>query len=72
MSIDAPYVPTVKHSSVLKTKLKTAGDRSFSLAAPKNWNDLPTYVRNAPSLPRFKTELKTHYFRLAYNDALRK
>ncbi len=57
---------------VPKTKLKTAGDRSFSLAAPKIWNELPRSVKCAASLPLFKKDLKTHYFRSAYKDLLSK
>ena len=55
---------------VPKTKLKTAGDRSFALAAPTIWNSLPKTVKEAPSLPLFKKELKTYYFRSAYKDFL--
>ena len=57
---------------VPKTKLKTAGDRSYSLAAPKIWNDLPHTVKNAASLQQFKKDLKTFYFRRAYRDLLSK
>ena len=57
---------------VPKTKLKTAGDRSYSLAAPKIWNDLPHTVKNAASLQQLKKDLKTFYFRRAYRDLLSK
>ena len=33
-------------------------DKSFSVSAPKYWNSLPTYIKNAPSLSSFKTHLK--------------
>ena len=49
---------------VPKTKLKTAGDRSFNLAAPKIWNGLPKNGRNAASLPLFKKQLKTYFSNL--------
>ena len=55
---------------VPRTKLKTAGDRAFSLAAPKIWNDLPSHVKKAASLAVFKKELKTFFFRSAYKDLL--
>ena len=55
---------------VPKTKLKSAGDRSFASAAPKIWNILPKNVKEAASLPLFKKELKTHYFRSTYRDVL--
>ena len=38
------------------------GDRSFSAAAPKLWNELPISIRSAKSLDVFKTLLKTHLF----------
>ena len=31
--------------------------------APKLWNELPPEIRNASTLPLFKTMLKTHLFR---------
>ena len=46
--------------------LVTLGDRSFSLAAPKLWNNLPNSIRNAPSLQLFKKQLKTFLFRKAF------
>ena len=55
---------------VPKTKLKSAGDRSFRLAAPRIWNDLPRKVKQATSLPMFKKGLKTYYFRSAYSNML--
>ena len=33
-------------------------DKSFSASAPKYWNSLPTYIKNAPSLSSFQTHLK--------------
>ena len=42
--------------------MKNFGERSFSFNAPKIWNDLPTSVRNAPSIETFKSRLKTHLF----------
>ena len=33
-------------------------DKSFSVSAPKYWNSLPTYIKNAPSLSSFQTHLK--------------
>ena len=45
-----------------KTKLKTAGDRCFSSAAPKLWNGLPLGLRNSASVEVFKRHLKTHLF----------
>lgn len=52
---------------VPRSKRKLRGDRAFSIAAPKLWNGLPLYVRQAPSLSTFKTRLKTHFYSLAFN-----
>ena len=42
-------------------------DRAFSFVAPKLWNNLKDYVRNATTLTSFKTNLKTHLFQKFYN-----
>ena len=55
---------------VPRTNLKSAGDRSFSVSAPKIWNALPMNVKNAQSLSVFKKNLKTFYFRSAYGHLL--
>ena len=47
--------------------LKTLGDRAFSVAAPCLWNSLPTAIRQSPSVPIFKTHLKTYLFRQAFD-----
>ena len=50
-------------------KSKTCfGDRAFSVAGPRCWNNLPPSIRSATSLESFKSRLKTHYFMLAYPD----
>ena len=49
-----------------KTKLKTYGDRSFEAASAKEWNLLPLHIKLSSSLQTFKTNLKTHLFRLHY------
>ena len=51
---------------VPKTR-KCAGDRAYSVAAPKLWNNLPLHIRNASSVASFKTLLKTHLFSCVYN-----
>ena len=40
------------------TTLHTLGDRSFAVAAPALWNNLPNAIRSATS--------KTHLFKIAY------
>ena len=49
-----------------KRNMKTVGYRSFSYQAPTIWNSLPVEIRNSPTLQKFKTSLKTHFFRLAF------
>jgi hypothetical protein len=44
------------------TRRSTLGDRSFTVAAPRAWNRLPSHIRNAPSLLSFRRELKTFLF----------
>ena len=52
---------------VPRTKRKTLGDRAFKVAASKLWNSLPKDVRSCNNASIFKSKLKTHYFRIAYN-----
>ena len=47
---------------------KSFGDRSFSVAAPTLWNNLPASLRSMSSTSSFKSQLKTHLFRLAFNS----
>ena len=46
----------------------TLGDRSFSVAAPRAWNSLPSAVRVASSLTTFRRELKTFLFHSSFLD----
>jgi hypothetical protein len=52
--------------TVPKTRLKSCGDRAFSMAAPTLWNNLPETLKASESLSTFKAELKTHLFRKSY------
>jgi hypothetical protein len=54
--------------SIPKFRLITFGGRSFSAQAPVLWNALPLEIRILKSLPVFKSQLKTFYFRIAFND----
>ena len=56
------------HLAVPRSRTKMYGDRAFSVCGPRIWNALPEYVRLSGSLPQFKSRLKTHYYRLAYDD----
>jgi len=51
---------------VRPTRLVTVGDRAFSVAAAKLWNELPGDVTASQSLAAFRRQLKTCLFRLSY------
>ena len=53
-------VPPVRRS--------TLGDRSFSVAAPRAWNSLPSAVLAASSLTTFRRELTTFLFYWSFLD----
>ena len=45
---------------------KTLGGRSFSVAAPKLWNELPSDIRDLNSINKFKMAIKTYLFRQVF------
>ena len=47
-------------------RLSTVGSRSFFVAGPTVWNQLPTDITSSSSLSEFKRKLKTHLFRFSY------
>ena len=50
-------------------KFKVAlGDRAFKSSAPKLWNSLPLSIRKIQSLNKFKAQIKTYLFKLAFNS----
>ena len=53
--------------AVPRTRLKTYGDRAFSAAAPRLWNQLPPELRSVTSVDQFRSQLKTYLFKLAYD-----
>ena len=53
---------TYKKLLVPLTKRKTFAQRSFHVAAPTLWNDLPISVKQANTLVQFKSLLKTYLF----------
>ena len=53
--------------AVPKSRLKTYGDRAFSVAAPKLWNELPLDLRSLDTINLFKKHLKTDLFKKAYD-----
>ena len=69
-----PYNPTRNLRSASKhllevpnVRLKSYGDRAFSVAAPKHWNDIPLDIKLSGSVDVFKSRLKTYLFRLAFD-----
>ena len=48
------------------SRLKTYGDRAFSVAGPALWNDLPDHLKLCTNLDSFKCNLKTYLFKKAY------
>ena len=54
--------------TVPKSKLKTFGDRAFSVCGPKVWNDLPNHVKTSTSSSDFMKKLKTHFFNCAFKQ----
>ena len=57
-SQDLLEVPTMTY--------KKYGKAAFCYYGPTVWNKLPVYLRQAPSVDSFKTQLKTHFFNLAF------
>ena len=47
---------------------KSFRDRSFSMAAPTLWNNLPASLCSMSNISSFKSQLKTHLIRLAFNS----
>ena len=45
-----------------KSRLVSFGDRAFSRAAPKLWNQLPRHIRTSGSISVFKSNLKSYLF----------
>lgn len=50
---------------VPRVKLAVGG-RSFSVAGPRTWNELPQTLRANPDKQTFKRHLKTHFFNCAF------
>ena len=46
-----------------RSRLVTYGDRSFNVAEPKLWNNLPLQIKKSSSIQSFKKELKSHLFK---------
>ena len=50
-----------------QSRLKTYRDRSFSSHAPRVWNALPKHVKEAKTISSFKSQLKTHLFKMYFD-----
>ena len=53
---------------VPRSHKKSAGDRAFSVSAPRLWNELPQNVTECKTIDSFKKHLKTHLFNIAYKS----
>ncbi len=69
-----PHVPTGSLRSMDQhlvnvpfTSSSLVQSRAFSVAGPRLWNSLPCAIRSATNIGMFKSKLKTHLFREAYN-----
>jgi hypothetical protein len=69
-----PYVParSLRSSTenllcVPKTHYSETAKRAFSVRAPTEWNSLPRELKNCKNVSTFKTKLKTHFYKMAYN-----
>ena len=51
-------------------KLSFVNERHFSAVGPRLWNNLPIHIRNSQSFNKFKSNLKTHIFTLAFKNYL--
>ena len=57
-----------KQLKIPNSRLKSYGDRAFSVAGPELWNRLPKELRICTKLETFKRDLKTHLFREAFSS----
>ena len=48
--------------NIPKTRLKTFGDKAFSVVAAREWNNLPFSVISSNSIIHYKSLLRTHLF----------
>ena len=69
------YKPTRNLRSSSKLNLISAtvstltyGHRSFYKASAELWNNLPMHVKSCQTVSLFKSSLKTHLFKVAFDD----
>jgi len=54
-------------STYVTPRLRTRfGERAFSFAGPAAWNSLPAELRESTNALTFRSQLKTHFFNLAF------
>jgi hypothetical protein len=46
------------------------GERAFSVAGAREWNNLPSDIRSFSDIHLFKRLLKTHFFKIAFESEL--
>ena len=54
-----------------RSKLKSYGDRAFSVSAPKLWHGIPETIKCSVDLNAFKRNLKTYLFKRYFYEWLR-
>jgi hypothetical protein len=52
---------------VPKSRLKSYGDRAFPIVGPRLWNALPLNIKNCETITSFKSALKSHLYKLAFD-----
>ena len=60
-------IKTCSLEQAMLTILNVDSTTTFKVAAPRIWNILPKDIRKQDNYYTFKKQLKTHYFKLAYN-----
>ena len=51
-----------------RSKLKSYGDRAFSISAPKLWNDIAETIKCSVDLKTFKRSFKTYLFKRYFKE----
>ena len=60
-------IKTCSLEQAMLTILNVDSTTTFKVAAPRIWNILPKDIRKQDNYYAFKKQLKTYYFKLAYN-----
>ncbi len=70
-----PYTPLQSLRSAVqfllvtpKIQAEAQGGPSLCGCGPQLWNELPLHIKLAPTLPVFKSCLKTHLFSMAFSQ----